>query len=86
MKIKEIDIKGVGGIQNLHLNFNDSMNILCGPNSVGKTTVLESIATMFIFSKPIVKRNALCECGEISSVVLVDKEEKKGKVEISQLT
>ena len=75
MKIKEIDIKGVGGIQNLHLNFNDSMNILCGPNSVGKTTVLESIATMFIFSKPIVKRNALCESGEISSVVLVDKEE-----------
>lgn len=86
MKIKEIDIKGVGGIQNLHLNFNDSMNILCGPNSVGKTTVLESIATMFIFSKPIVKRNALCECGEISSVVLVDKEEKKGKVEIKDFS
>lgn len=86
MKIKEIDIKGVGGIQNLHLNFNDSMNILCGPNSVGKTTVLESIATMFIFSKPIVKRNALCESGEISSVVLVDKEEKKGKVEIKEFS
>lgn len=86
MKIKEIDIKGVGGIQNLHLNFNDSMNILCGPNSVGKTTVLESIATMFIFSKPIVKRNALCESGEISSVVVVDKEEKKGKVEIKEFS
>ncbi len=86
MKIKEIDIKGVGGIQNLHLNFNDSMNILCGPNSVGKTTVLESIATMFIFSKPIVKRNALCEYGEISSVVVVDKEEKKGKVEIKEFS
>ena len=86
MKIKEIDIKGVGGIQNLHLNFNDSMNILCGPNSVGKTTVLESIATMFIFSKPIVKRNALCESGEISSVVVVDKEEKKGKVEIKDFS
>lgn len=86
MKIKEIDIKGVGGIQNLHLNFNDSMNILCGPNSVGKTTVLESIATMFIFSKPIVKRNALCKYGEISSVVVVDKEEKRGKVEIKEFS
>lgn len=86
MKIREIDIKGVGGIQNLHLNFNDSMNILCGPNSVGKTTVLESIATMFIFSKPIVKRNVLCEYGEISSVLVVDKEEKKGKVEIKDFS
>lgn len=86
MKIKEIDIKGIGGIQNLHLDFNDSMNILCGPNSVGKTTVLESIATMFIFSKPIVKRNALSEYGEISSVLVVDKEEKKGKVKIEDFS
>ena len=34
MKIKEIDIKGVGGIRDLHIVFNDNMNVLCGPNSI----------------------------------------------------
>jgi len=61
MKIKEIYIRNIGGIRDLHIKFNESMNILCGPNSIGKTTILESISTMFVFGSPIEKRNALCE-------------------------
>lgn len=86
MKIKEIDIKSIGGISNIHLRFNDNMNILCGPNSIGKTTVLESIATMFIFSKPVVRRNALSEYGEISSVLFVDNARKEGRVVVKDFS
>lgn len=72
MKIKEIDIKGVGCIRELHLDFNDHMNILCGPNSIGKTTVIESVATMFNNGEPTVKRNVSCDRGGIHAVIEVD--------------
>lgn len=69
MKIKHIDIIGIGGIRELHLDFNDRMNILCGPNSIGKTTVVESVATMFLNGLPSVKRNGALESGQIHAVV-----------------
>ena len=76
MKIKKIDIKGVGGIKDLHINFNESMNILCGPNSIGKTTVLESVASMFMYGTPAVKRHVDCEVGIINADVELDGEIK----------
>lgn len=82
MKIKEIDIKGVGGIKDLHLCFNNSMNILCGPNSIGKTTVIECVASMFMYGQPIVKRNVACDKGQIEAVVDNDGEIITSKIEI----
>lgn len=82
MQIKEIQISGIGGIKNLHLTFNPQMNILCGPNSIGKTTVLESIATMFIFSIPLVKRNASCQEGKITAVIEDEGKQKEGNIVI----
>jgi predicted ATP-binding protein involved in virulence len=67
MKIKSFDIKGVGCIRDLHLEFNDRMNILCGPNSIGKTTIIESVASMFIFGEPTVKRHVAFENGSLSA-------------------
>lgn len=72
MKIKHIDIIGVGGIRELHLDFNDSVNILCGPNSIGKTTIVESVATMFMNGEPTVKRNVACDKGIIQAKVEIN--------------
>lgn len=47
MKINSIKIEGVGGILSLSIKFHAQMNILCGPNGIGKTTVLESVAHCF---------------------------------------
>ena len=58
MKIENIHIHGVGGITDLVINFNPHMNILCGPNGIGKTTVLESVAHCFVHGKTnILKRH-----------------------------
>lgn len=72
MRIKDIYIKGAGGIRDLHIKFNDSMNILCGPNSIGKTTVIESVASMFMYGNPSVKRHVGCEEGVINANVEID--------------
>lgn len=47
MKVSALEIKAVAGIARLAVTFDPRMNIVCGPNGVGKTTLLESIAHCF---------------------------------------
>ncbi len=50
MKIKNIEIEGIGGIKNkLKIDFNDRMNIICGSNGTNKTTILNCIVSFFLF-------------------------------------
>lgn len=57
MKIKELDINGIGGIKGLHLSFNERFNVICGSNGVGKTTILNIIVNSFVYDKNL-KKNA----------------------------
>lgn len=61
--IKQIDIKGVGPIQDLSLSLNPHMNIICGTNGIGKTTILDCIAQSFSYDKFTLRKNALSEAG-----------------------
>ncbi|NFN81203.1 ATP-binding cassette domain-containing protein [Clostridium botulinum] len=47
MKIKSIAIEGIGGIKKLNLEFNNGLNLICGTNGIGKTTILEAISHCF---------------------------------------
>lgn len=58
MKIKNLQIIGVGGIKSLELNFNDGFNVICGANGVGKTTILNTIADSFTNTWGSIKRNS----------------------------
>ena len=60
MKIETIKIKDIGGIENLLLqNLNAHINIICGENGVGKTNVLDSIASCFSeFDKNIISKRS----------------------------
>lgn len=82
MKINHIDIIGIGGIRELHLDFNDRMNILCGPNSIGKTTVIESVATMFMHGEPSVKRNVALESGLIHASVVNGGQQEESTISV----
>lgn len=62
--IREVKIDGIGGINHLELKFNEGLNLICGPNGVGKTTILESIGHMFSRgSQSKIKRNVKSEQG-----------------------
>ena len=70
MKINSIEINNVGGIKSLSLNLNQGFNFICGPNGIGKTTILECIAHSFTSgSSTILRRNAMSECGEIKATI-----------------
>lgn len=47
MKINSLTIDGIGGIKHLDLKFNDKMNVICGANGIGKSTILNIIADAF---------------------------------------
>ncbi|PWW84216.1 hypothetical protein CYK87_10340 [Clostridium perfringens] len=66
MKIKNIHLSGVGGIEHLELDFNSGLNLICGTNGIGKTTILEAISNAFtIRSSNNLKRNTNFEKGII---------------------
>jgi predicted ATP-binding protein involved in virulence len=67
MKISHINIKGLGGIDALELSFDERMNIICGPNGVGKSTVLDAIAHCFVSGNRALKRNALVDKATIAA-------------------
>lgn len=47
MEIRNLEITDVAGISHLSLSFDKRMNIVCGPNGIGKTTILECCAHSF---------------------------------------
>jgi DNA repair exonuclease SbcCD ATPase subunit len=84
MKIKSINIKNIGCIANLHIDFNNNMNIICGPNGIGKTTILECISHSFSASQnEILKRNALSDNGVVDSIIEIEGENIECNIQIS---
>lgn len=84
MKIKSMSINGIGGITNLLVDFDKNMNIICGPNGIGKTTILECVAHTFSASSTnILKRNALSSSGKFQSIVEVDGKDHSISIDIS---
>ncbi|MFJ5476952.1 AAA family ATPase [Enterococcus faecium] len=57
MKINNLHITNVGNISDLDLNFNPRMNVICGTNGIGKTTILNSIAACFSVQGNNLKKN-----------------------------
>ena len=54
MKIESLKIENVGGISSLSLDsFDPNLNIICGENGIGKTNILDSIASLFSNYEPI---------------------------------
>jgi predicted ATP-dependent endonuclease of OLD family len=70
LKINSIHIEGVAGIWDLKIPFHPRMNILCGPNAIGKTTVLECVAHCFsVGESNVLKRHFAAESSRIQATL-----------------
>lgn len=65
MKVDSVSIQNIGGIKKLDILFNDRLNLICGMNGVGKSTILECIVHAFSYSNSgKIKRNQRAVKGE----------------------
>ena len=48
MKVTELTLKEIAGIKSANIRFDDQMNIICGPNGIGKTTIINSLSHCFL--------------------------------------
>ncbi len=64
MKIKSLRISGIGRIGELSLVFNDGLNVICGENGTGKTTILNTIVDAFSGINSVLKKNASFSDGQ----------------------
>lgn len=84
MKVKSIEINGIGGISHIKVDFNDRMNFICGPNGIGKTTLLECVAHSFSLSSTnILKRNVATDQGSFKAVIDINGSDTQSNVIIS---
>lgn len=87
MKIKSIEISGIGGIGNLKIDFNDKMNFICGPNGIGKTTLLECVAHSFsVNTTNILKRNVTSDTGKCIALIDLDGDEHSADISITNFS
>lgn len=64
VKISKLEINAIGGFDNIELLFNPGVNIICGPNGVGKTTILECISHSFLnVQTKLLRRNSKYSSG-----------------------
>lgn len=85
MKINSIHIEGVGGVTDLTIPFHKQMNILCGPNGIGKTTVLECVAHCFTHGQTnILKRHVSKERSRVVGLLSDESEDMTVDMQFSQ--
>lgn len=71
MKLIQMHIEGVGGIRSLKIKFSQDMNIICGPNGIGKSTILHAISLPFLHGVSTkAKRNVSSEKGNVNLEVM----------------
>ncbi|MDT8332300.1 AAA family ATPase [Roseomonas gilardii] len=76
MRVKSISLTNIGCFPEMHLVFNDRSNIICGTNGIGKTTILDAIASVFAsWTAQSIKRSGF-DKGHINLSVLHEGEEK----------
>lgn len=72
LKIERIEINGIGPIGAMTLDFDPHFNIICGPNGIGKTTILDCLAQSFAINQTSLKRSAGIDKGNWKIYLSID--------------
>ncbi|XDD44695.1 AAA family ATPase (plasmid) [Leptospira sp. WS60.C2] len=83
IRVNSIRIVNVGPIKDIKLNFDNSFNIICGQNGIGKTTILNCLAQSFSASNLTLKKKAGTENGFWDIDVNIDGTKYENNISIN---
>lgn len=84
MQIKRVYLEGIANFAKLDLELRAGLNLICGPNGVGKTTVLDAIAQPFIGPfGGMLRRGALVQGGSWKVEIEVDGSTKSTSSQVT---
>ncbi|RYG98294.1 MAG: hypothetical protein EON58_07575 [Alphaproteobacteria bacterium] len=75
LRITQLDIENVGRFKRIILDFDAGVNVLCGANGVGKTSILDAVASTVVGynSNAFIRRRADAQgAGQISATLQFD--------------
>ncbi|WP_288430176.1 AAA family ATPase [uncultured Agrobacterium sp.] len=74
LRLHRLELQNVSRFASLDVNFSDQLNVICGTNGIGKTTILESIASSLVTSSMIkIRRRAdSISLGRVTAQISVD--------------
>lgn len=72
LRIDRLHLSNIGGFREMEIKFGPNLNIICGPNGVGKTTILDAIGAIFVanYSLNYLRRRAESNKGQVSYSVI----------------
>jgi predicted ATP-dependent endonuclease of OLD family len=65
LRVKSINIENINGIRSLELLLHDGINIICGPNGIGKSTIVECIVGSLMSDNNRLTRNVDMSYGTV---------------------
>lgn len=84
LKIETLSIRDISGISSADLIFHPKMNLICGPNGVGKTTILDIIIHMTkVVNSQRLKKRAGAELGTGEATFKSIDRTLKQKIEVN---
>lgn len=77
LRIRRLELTDVGGFEQMVINFSEGLNLICGPNGVGKTTVLDAIGSIFVahYALNVIRRRSGSKVGRIQYAISANGEE-----------
>ncbi|WP_194165327.1 AAA family ATPase [Deinococcus terrestris] len=64
--MEKIVLSNVGGISDIGIEFTSGLNIICGENGIGKSTILKSVAQVFFPYRAVITRRSSAESGKLA--------------------
>lgn len=75
MKIEKMIIRDICGIRLITIHFNKGLNLICGENGIGKTTILKAISHQFLYGQDsFIKKRYGTEKGSVEIWLDIKKE------------
>lgn len=84
LRVEGVQINNINSISHLNLSFHSGVNILCGTNGIGKTTILDCISNSYMSSTSRIRKKVHTDTSRVELTMLIDGEEDSIKYSLSE--